>query len=44
MLKSLLLSLGDFTKALSAELFIFAGGIFLVEYFILAFVVEASVD
>lgn len=44
MLNSLLLNLGDFTETFPAELFIFAGGILVVEYFISGpFFFQASV-
>lgn len=43
-LESLLLNLGDFTKALPAVLFIFAGDILVVEYFILGFIFQAPVE
>lgn len=43
MLNSLLLNLGDFTEAFPAELFIFAGGILVVEHFISGPFFQASV-
>lgn len=43
MLKSLLLNPGDFIRAWPAELFIFAGEILVVEYFISSFLFQSSV-